>query len=286
VTEVIGQGPAMVAMWISRKRFPLEALQKLIEFDPTPLHEMEPFYKNPEPGKKMVILMPLAGNPEPGVLDAFARLYNPAEMDFKRVAFNNLSVARNALAGYWLRGPWPWALWWDGDTVPPHCDAPGYKRLCGVPDMPDVFAGVHSIYRMLKPNIPFISACYVGRSKGAPPQFSDEGDPAGAHNMVRRGPREELIVRSWVGCGFVLTHRSVFQSIISQQGDEIRVTNQGLIKRFGYEYAFFTPSDQNTPGDDIPFCNRAARAGFKPVVDLSVFAAHMGGHAYTYADYR
>lgn len=283
VTEVIGQGPAMVSMWLSRKRFPLDAVQKLIEFDPSPLHAVKPLYSNPEPGKKLVILMPMNGPPEPEVMEAFARLYDPKEMDFHRVGFNNLSVARNALAGKFLRGPWDWALWWDSDTIPPYGNAEAFKKMCQTPTMPDVFAGVHSIYRMLVHKKTFVSACYVGRKKGAPPQFFT-GDAETVRSLVKRGPRDQLLECEWTGFGFVLTHRRVFEDIIRTQGEEIRVKNDGLRAKFGYDYAFFTPTGVDIPGDDIPFCHRATKAGHKVTMDFSVFAAHIGNHAYTYAD--
>jgi hypothetical protein len=283
VTEIIGQGPSMMSMWLSRKRFPVEAVQKLLDFDPSVLHGIKPLYTNPEPGKKLVILMPLNGSPEPEVLDAFSRLYDPKEMDFRRVAFNNLSVARNALAGEFLRGPWDKAIWWDGDTIPPYGDAAAFKRLCQTPNMPDVFAGVHSIYRMLVHKQPFVSAVYVGRKKGAPAQFGG-GEHESTKQMVKRGPRDELRDADWCGFGFVLTDRKIFEDIIKTQGDEIRVTNEGLRNRFGYDHAFFTPTGVNVPGDDIPFCVRAAKAGHGVKIDMSVFAAHIGNHAYTYQD--
>lgn len=283
VTEIIGSGPAMVSMWLSRKRFPLDAVQKLIEFDPSPLHAVQPLYSNPELGKKLVILMPMNGSPEPEVMDAFARLYDPKEMDFRRVAFNNLSVARNALAGQFLRGPWDWALWWDSDTIPPYGDAQAFKKLCQNPSLPDVFAGVHSIYRMLVHRKSFVSACYVGRRKGAPPQFG-QTDSSSMASLMKRGPRNETVECDWSGFGFVLTHRKVFEDIIRTQGEEIRVNNEGLRSRFGYDHAFFTPTGVDIPGDDIPFCIRAAKAGHKVVMDLSVFAAHIGNYAYTHAD--
>lgn len=282
VTEIIGQGPAVMSMWLSRKRFPVEAIQKLIDFDPAPLHAVQPLYSNPEPGKKLVILMPMNGAPEPEVMDAFARLYDPKEMDFRRVGFNNLSVARNSLAGQFLKGPWDWALWWDSDTIPPYGDAAAFKKLCQTPSMPESFAGVHSIYRMLVHKKSFISACYVGRRKGAPPQFG--GDAESIKAMVKRGPRNEVIETEWSGFGFTLTNRQVFEDIIKTQGDEIRVKNEGLRSRFGYDHAFFTPTGVDIPGDDIPFCIRAAKAGHKVFIDLSVFAAHIGNHAYTYND--
>lgn len=283
VTEIIGQGPAMISMWLSRKKFPLDAVQKLIEFDPSPLHAVKPLYEKTELGKKLVILMPMNGPPEPEIMDAFSRLYDPKEMDFRRVAFNNLSVARNSLAGHFLKGPWDWALWWDSDTIPPYGDAEAFKKLCQNPNIPDTFAGVHSIYRMLVHKKSFVSACYVGRKKGAPPQFFT-GDAETVRSLVKRGPRNELLECEWTGFGFVLTHRRVFEDVIKTQGEEIRVKNDGLRAKFKYDYAFFTPTGVDIPGDDIPFCIRAAKAGHKVTMDLSIFAAHIGNHAYTYAD--
>jgi hypothetical protein len=282
VTEIIGHGPAMMSMWLSRGRFPVEAVQKLIEFDPSPLHDIKPLYATSEIGKKLIILMPMNGPPEPEILDAFARLYDPKEMDFHRVGFNNLSVARNSLAGHFLKGPWDWALWWDSDTIPPYGDAAAFKKLCQNPAMPDAFAGVHSIYRMLVHKRSFVSACYVGRRKGAPPQFFKA--EMEMNGVMKRGPRNELMECDWTGFGFTLTHRKVFEDIITTQGEEIRVKNEGLRSRFGYDHAFFTPTGVDIPGDDIPFCMRAAKAGHKVVMDLSVFAAHIGNHAYTYND--
>jgi hypothetical protein len=55
-------------------------------------------------------------------------------------------------------------------------------------------------------------------------------------------------------------------------------------KTFGYRYAFFSPTNNETPGDDIPFCARAGRAGFKPLIDLAVFSGHTGTKTYTFQD--
>ena len=283
VTEVIGQGPAMISMWLSRKKFPVEALQKLLEFDPTPLHEIKPFYLPQEPGKKIIILMPMNGPPEPEIMEVFSRLYDPKTMDFKRVGFNNLSVARNALAGHFLRGPWEEAIWWDSDTIPPFGDAAAFKQLCQTPNLPDVFAGLNPINRLRSHNRSLVSSCYVGRRKGAPPQFAG-GEMESTRQVMRRGPRNSVMEVDWAGFGFILTKRTVFEDIIKTQGDQIRVKNDGLRKRFGYDYAFFTPMDINTPGDDIPFCIRAAKANHKLLLDMAVFAAHIGNYAYTYND--
>lgn len=283
VAEVTGENSRIIAMWQSRGKFPVSAVQKLLEFDPAPLAEIKPLYSNPEPGKKLAILVPLCGPPAPKMMDSLIMLYDRKEMDYKRAAFNNLSVSRNTLAAWALRGPYDWFWWHDGDSMVPSGNAEWYKSAAEVPTMPDSFAGLNSIYRALYHKKTIVSVCYVGRAKGAPPQFGGGELPA-MRAMVKRGPRDELIERPWAGMGGMLTHRTVFEDIIKTQGDEIRVSSSGVGKRFKYEYAFFHPLDMETCGDDVPFCHRAAKAGHKCYVDLALQAAHVGDRPFTFQD--
>lgn len=283
VAEVTGKSKSIISMWRRRNKFPLEAVAKLLDFDPAPLAAIRPLYTNPEPGKKLAILMPLIGPPEPKSVDALIKLYDPREMDYRRFAFNNLSVARNALAAWFLRGPFEWSYWHDGDMVPPCGDAAFFKDAAELPQMPDAFAGVHTILRLLYHKKTMVSVSYVSRHKSAIPQFG--GDAQTNRIDMRRGPQNRIVERPWSGFGGILIHRNVFLDIIKTQGDEIRMKPDGaILKRFLYDYAFFHPMDREIPGDDIPFCMRATRAGHKCYVDLAVQAAHIGDRSYTYAD--
>lgn len=283
VAEVVGKSSSLVAMWQKKNKVPLDAVSKLVEFDPEPINGGRLLYSNPPAGTKLVILVPLSGPPEPKMMDSLMRLYDRSEMAYERFAFNNLSVSRNVLAARFLRGPYEWAWWQDGDTMVPSGDAEWYKREAGLPTMPDVFAGVNSIYRALFHKKMVVSCCYVGRAPGAPPQFGGGATPE-MRARVKRGPRAELLEVPWVGFGGVLTHRSVFEDIVATQGDEIRMQSGGIGARFGYEYAFFSPMSHETPGDDLPFCQRAIRAGHKLYVDMAIQAAHIGDRPYTYND--
>lgn len=284
IAEVTGKSASLCSMWSRRGKFPLDAVSRLLEFDPTPLAAIQPLYGVPPPGtNKLAILVPLAGKPEPKMMDCLLRLYDKHEMGYQRVAFNCLSVSRNALAAWFLRGPYEWAFWMDGDSVLPCGDAQWFKEAMELPTMPDAFAGVHSIYRMLVHKKTIVSCAYVGRREGAPPQF---GGPADVNrNLMRRGPQSKLIEVPWAGFGGILTHRSVFEDIVKTQGDEIRMSpNSEVAKRFGYDFAFFHPSGPETPGDDIPFLDRAAKAGHATHVDLAVQAGHIGDRCFTFAD--
>lgn len=284
VAEVVGANARMIAMWQKRKKFPLAAVQKLLDFDPAPIHEVKPLYTNPEPGKRIAFVMPLSGSPAVKTMECVLKLFDKRTMDFKRVAFNNLSVSRNALAAWALRGPFEWIWWHDGDSVVPCGDVDWYKKAAELPNLPDVYAGLNSIHRALYHKKTIVSVSYVGRAKGAPPQFGGGGTQEN-RLLVKRGPRNEIIDRPWAGMGGMLTHRSVFEDIIKVMGPQIEVKpNSTVSTKWSYTHAFFHPLDFETAGDDIPFCHRAAKAGHKTYIDLALQAGHVGDHCYTFQD--
>lgn len=283
VAQVIGKSSSLVSMWHKRGKFSLDAVAKLLEFDPEPLAAIKPLYTNPAPGTKLAILMPLSSPAEPKSNDALLKLYDKREMDYRRMSFNSLPVLRNALAAAALRDGFEWMYWRDGDMVEPCGDAEWFKAAAERPEMPDAYAGIQTIYRLLFHKKSMVSVSYVSRQKNAVPQFG--GDAAANRLEMRRGPQNRLIERPWAGFGGILTHRSVFEDIIRTQGDEIRMKADGAMrKRFNYDYAFFHPIDCEMPGEDLPFAVRAGRAGHKCYVDLAVQAAHIGDRSYTYAD--
>jgi len=281
VAEIIGVKTGVVAMWIARDKFPLDAVEKLLAFDPTPLHEVKPLYTNPEPGNKLLILMPCNGSPERDTMRSIMRMYDPKDMDFETIAFNNLSVVRNQLAAIWLARGHEWAFWADADSVFPCGNAAWFKQVCDLPAMPDIFAGVHTIFRLLVHKKSFVSVSYVARRKGGVPQFS-----GGESQRVslKRGPRDELLPVDWCGFGGVLMNIKVLKDIIATQGEEITVKSDFLRQRFGYNYHFFSPTNPETPGDDLPLCKRAIQAGHRPHVDLAIAAGHVGSKIFNYSD--
>jgi hypothetical protein len=280
---VVGKSHAVASMQLKRGKVPLDDVAKLLAFDPAPLAEIKPLYENPAPGTKLVILMPLSGPIQPKTLDTFARLFDKREMDFRRFGFNCLSVSRNVLAGEFMRGPWQWAWWMDGDALLPAGDAAWFREAADIKEIPDAFAGLNSIYRALHHKKSIVSCSYIARRKGGPPQFGGGNSPE-MKALVKRGPRDKLIEVPWAGFHGILTHRSVFEDIVKTQGDEIKMAPGGIGERFRYSHAFFHPEDRETPGDDLPWCKRAIRAGHKIHVDLAIAGAHVGDRAYSYQD--
>jgi len=288
IARLCGQTENVVAMWIKRGKFPIDALQRLLVHDPSPLHEIQPLYTVEPLNKKLAILMPLSTPPNPHVLDCFALLYDKREMGYQRRSFNCLSVARNSLAAWALRQPsLEWFFWLDGgDTIVPAGDPLWYKQAADMPNVSDVYAGINTIYRLLSHRLKrgikdatFVSCSYVSKKDRGDPQFG--GGPQ-MRQLVRQGPQDRLIEVPWVGFGGVLTHRSVFEDIIRTQGDEIKMEPNSVGSRFGYQWGFFSPLDRHTPGDDVPFAERARKAGHKIYVDLAVQAGHFGDRVFTF----
>lgn len=284
VAEIVGLKVAVVRFWIQQSDFPLVAVQKLLDFDPAPLGEVRPLYELPNPDVKVEILLPTNRKPEPDTVEALFKLYDSRSMRFKRLGFNSLFHVRNMMAGYFLRTGTPLSYWSDDDAVPPCGDAPWYKEVTRLPDMPNAFAGLNAVHRLMASGKKMIGGSYVSRREDSVPQFAG-GRSLEISELVRQGPRNQIIKRDWVGFGGVLVHRDVFLDIIKTQGAEIKA-DETIQKQLGYEYRFFSPLPGTDTGDDISFCERARKAGHEVFVDLAVALGHVGTKIYTYRDIR
>jgi len=285
VAEITGASKSVMAMWISRDKFPLEAVQKLLEFDATPIHEIKPLYTVAEKPTRLAMLLCTNRPVASATYDTLLAMKGP-EMQFRRFNFNSIYHVRNMAAAWFLnKSKCEWAHFGDDDMIHPCGDAELFKALmaeyaASSTPYPDVFAAAHSIYRLRYHEKKMIGACYFGRKQGVPAQFAGG---AGLKELLRRGPRNEIRPVDWIGFGSILIHRDVFTDIIKTQGEKIKVTNEQIRKNLGYDYSFFMPINQDA-GDDISFCARAREAGHQPFVDLSLMPAHVGQKGFTFLD--
>lgn len=284
LAEILGQTEAKVKFWVHSEEFPLEALQKLLVFDPAPLAQMKPLYENPPAGTKVAILACSNRKPEPLTVASLFKLYDSRSMVYEPFGFNSLYHVRNMAAAWFLKSGLEWSFWSDDDSVHPCGDAAWFKRATGQPEMPDSYAGVHAINRLLATGKKIVGCSYVSRTGNATPQFSG-GQSLEMSEQVRAGPRNHVLKRDWIGFGGALVHRDVFLDIIKTQTEEIRVRNDSIKARLGYEFSFFRPVEDDI-GDDISFCARARKAGHEVFVDLAVASGHVGSKVYSYRDIR
>lgn len=263
-------------------KFTLEMVNALLAFDPTPLHKVKPLYTNPESTPKLLILVPTTGPVDYRTMECLCAMKEPG-IALKTYAFWNPYDNRNGLAAYFLASSAEWAFWSDADMCHPFGNAAAFKRLVDAQNFPDVYAGIHTINRLLYHKKSLIGVAYRGRKRGAGFQF---GGSSGLEMKadLKRGPHQQIVECPWVGFGGMLMHRRVLEDIIKTQGPEIHVENQALRERLGYEHAFFLKEDRNVAGDDIGFELRAKRAGHPTFVDLSLFSSHAGNIALNFQD--
>lgn len=277
VADIIGEKSNVLSMWLSRGSFPLSAVERLLEFDPEPINEIKPLYENTKLDSKLAILMPHNTGIGGKTVESVTRLYNPNEMKFIRYSFNTITIARNTLAQRFLNSGCEWAFWMDSDMVIPAGDAQWFKQATGLDQIPDMFAGVNGLMRLLWQKKKLIGVTYFAKEPNGAAQFSGGHDLL-SFGRIRNSPVDQVKAVDWIGFGGVLMHRDVLLDIIKQQGDELRVKDQGVIKRFGYEYNFFERLPECT--EDSSFCWRAKKAGHQTYVDFSVRAAHIGETCY------
>ena len=101
---------------------------------------------------------------------------------------------------------------------------------------------------------------------------------------IRRGPQWRVVPAAGIGFGSVLVHREVFEDIAKTQPDVLE-KNSTLRDTFGYKYAFFRPTEDQS-SDDYVFCQRAKKAGHDAFIDLALMPGHVGNRAFTYKDIK
>lgn len=282
VADVCGTTTSLMGMWQKRGKFPLDAVQKLLEFDPAPLKELQPLSAVPPSPLKVLILVPCSGPVDPRTMECLCALKEPG-VDLITASFWDIYESRNILAQQFLDSSADIAFFSDADMIHGCGDAKRFRKLANAPEFPETYAGLNVIHRLLHHKKSLVGVAYRGRRRGADFQFGGSSSPEIRSDM-KRGPRPALVEKSWMGFGGVLMQKKVLKDIIAQQGDEIRLTNEAAKNRLGYEYGFFRKESRDIIGDDIGFEERAKRAGHPCYVDMALFSSHIGHAALNYGD--
>ncbi len=284
VSEITGKAAGMVAAWAENKTtIPMKDLQALLDFDPSPIHEIKPLYTLPDNSEKLAFMMPTSRGPHWATFLSTLATWETGKMVPLIEPGSFIVRARNRLAHRWLfHTKCPLGLWGDDDMLWPHGDAASFKSIDGNADYPDFWAGINALHRLLFQKKSLIGAAYFGRRPGASGQFGGSGDPM-IDQEIRSGPRDALLKTPWVGFGFVLMQRQVMLDII-EQGLAHEMSDADA-HYLGYKYDFFSPQ---VPGEseDVAFCRLAEKAGHSTYVDLSIMAGHVGSHVFNYKNTR
>ena len=246
--------------------------------DPTP-------YEWPT-GSKIAILMPTNRGFHPGILKAFAAIYDRDKMQLLHPGTDMaLLRARNILANDFLASGCEWALHWDDDVVPPHGDVAFHRAISENPNFPEAFIKLHPIGRLLQAKKTLVSAVYFSRRKGGRAQFESAFANRAADEVEHRGPRNIVTKDGWCGLGFCLIHRNVFLDIQRTQ-PELEIKDAVRARQLSYKWRFFNPlsvtGDDSENSEDAAFCTRAAKAGHATWIDHAVSCVHVGAKGYSF----
>jgi len=222
-----------------------------------------------------------------------------------------IAHSRNKLADQFLRSKQEWSIWQDEDNVPPFANAPLYNSFTGF-NLPEKFAGMHGIDRLISHGKTLIGGMYRGRWEHSKPIFA-EG--AQLEKRIEEGPRDCIRQTQWAGFGWVAVHRSVFLDIekrfphLARKADgtggnwftssehDLTHAAEEVIKALDSDTppspkdaarkleAALNLSKRLSPlqvGEDVIFCRRAAQAGHPCFLDEGCVVGHLGQFCYGY----
>lgn len=223
-----------------------------------------------------------------------------------------IAHSRNTLAERFLKTTCEWAVTFDDDMLLPCGNAKWFNTFSGF-SLPDRFAGLHTVDRLLSHNKTLVGGLYWHRNaSGRGVYHGAKEDEA----WLRTGPHDTLKPVKWVGTGAMLIHRTVFEDIEKkfpnlardadgkrghwfsssehEQRDAISRMDQVLANpqmspeaRCAKVQEIIRESEARSrnnsglgAGEDVAMCIRAAQAGHQPYVDCGLICGHIGTHVY------
>jgi hypothetical protein len=265
-------------------------------------------------GKQVEILLPWYREVAPQVAFSVMRLMDKGRIGV-RARWGDAAVwhVRNKLTDEFLRSGVEWSFWVDGDEILPVGDAKLHNALTGM-RLPDAFAGLHIIDRLLSHGKTLVGGVYWGRSPNSKPIYAEAMTSEKEDAYARKGPYDLIKPTAWVGFGAVLVHRSVFLDIEKRYPHLAR-------KEDGTEGNWFSPNEQDVrrnfdlfgdilkeqtdptqklaklqahyetavrqsnrlpvgAGEDVSFCQRAADCGHVTHIDMALYCGHLGDRCY------
>ena len=264
-------------------------LQKMLERDPELLgQDRDPTQYDWPQGQTMAIIMVSNRNPHPGILKAFANLYERDKMQYIDALSNTHIKGRNHAAHQFLfNTQCPWSFWWDDDIVPPFGDVDYHRRISENPNYPAAYIKLNPIARLMQAGRKLISGVYFGRRFQGRAQYSTALTNIMADNICHQGPRNLVEPVIWTAFGFTLVHRDVFTSIMEKM-PELAINNPQFERQLGYKWRFFnvlsSMGEDSENSEDCAFCTRAGLAGHQTYVDHAVMPVHFGERGYSFAN--
>lgn len=260
---------------------------------------------------KVLIAMPWLKHTNPLTAFSIMGLHDPRRTGLLMHAGDAfVAHSRNRCADSFLRSGLEWMLMVDDDMMLPFGNA-GYFNTHSGFNLPEKFAGMHTLDRLLSHGKTLVGGLYFGRHPNGAPMYSEGASAEEADRIRRRAPEDRIAPTNWVATGCMMVHKSVFEDIektfpilarnpdgkggnwFTSSEHELR---EGLAK---LEKELLTGSmtaergamaldrivslrrhaEKNSSlgmGEDVQFCIRAKQSGHQPYVDFGLVCSHIG----------
>lgn len=278
----------------------------------TPPAEVAPLIE----GRKIFVALPSYKTMHPktafSLLSLFDRRRMAASLDYGD-AF--IAHSRNKLADHFLKSGLEWMLTVDDDMILPAGNAAVYRSFLGR-DVPDQFAKLNTIDRLLSHGKTLVGALYFGRWAHGRPVYAEGADDKTEEAWIRKGPYDMVKPTRWVGTGCMLIHRRVFLDIEAKFPHLARKDENGggqwftssehdlktaAVKALEIAKDITKGSEERLRlvheqlelgtklsgrnaglgvGEDVIFCRRALQSGHQPHVDCGLLCGHAGEKVY------
>ncbi len=206
--EFFGVSEGLVRQWIAgSKPVSLAAVDKV--FAPSTLGFSDVAWE----GKKILMMLPWYKTTHPLTSFCLLALLDRAKMG-AAMEFGDamISHARNRLLDTLVDSGIEYGFFLDDDMLVPVGNAGWFNRYTGLA-LPDSFAGLNTLNRLMSHNKSIVSGLYFQRKDEGRAVFLEAlmADMAGddANREARTAPRDFLKEVTWAGTGCMLIHRSV-----------------------------------------------------------------------------
>lgn len=209
------------------------------------------FHQPVKPGS-VVILVPVAHSIEPSVDESLRKLESFGYTVRRKYGFSAIDQGRCAMAQEALDDGFEHIVWIDADVA----------------------FWPYDVEKVVRSGLKFVSAPYS--VKGWPALTTEFVD-----KKVLLGEKGGLYEVVYAATGFMYTHRSVYDAIVSNE-------KMKRVKIWGgqYEvYPYFYPILHNDEylGEDFAFCHRLRKAGITLYCDTTIRLAHIGKYSYSFS---
>lgn len=310
-SDFFGYDEASICRWMKGTQpIPVAALEKVFD-----VSKLIPKVGGVPQDQKVCILLPFYKSVTPATAFSIMSCLDRTRMSVM-LNFGDAFIAhtRNQLATEFLKTTAEWALTIDDDSIIPCGNAKWFNSFTDF-NLPEKFAGLNTVNRLLSHGKTLVGGLYFGRWKRGKPVYG-EGHDKIDERYARSAPHDTIKPTKWIGTGCLLIHRSVFTAIEDQfphlapnkNGDfgnwfsssehdlqvassdamavlsDVAVSESARIdKALKLLRDAKHRSEKNSSlgmGEDVIFSVRAAQSGHQPYVDMGLIIGHQGSFVY------